>query len=116
MNGDTVIMKALRGIVEDGTMDPQDFKDWLNRIESALMRQGEAQGRQGERIAKVEEKASAAHRRLDEAVRTLKGPGKPAWVGIILAVIAAMSAVGVAWVSSRTADKASDKVDAMQKP
>lgn len=100
---DTVFTRAVRGIIneEEDNVDAQDLRDWLKRIEKKLDDLGVTQSVQGERIAKVEEKSSAAHRRLDEAVRTLRGPGKPAWVGIIVAMITATAAIVVAYFTRK---------------
>ena len=114
---DTVITNALRGILneEDDNVDAQDLKDWLGRIETALSHQGTRQQEQGERIAKVEEKATAAHRRMDESLRALKGPGRPAWVMIVLAMIGAASAIAVSYVSARASQKTETKIDELHK-
>jgi len=95
---DTVIVDALRGIVEDGTVDPQDFKDWLCRIETALIKQGDLQMKHAVDMARIEAKANSAHKRLDEAVAHLKGPGKAGWASIIIALITAGGAVAIAWL------------------
>lgn len=65
---DTAIFlrSALRDIVEDGEVDAHDFRDWLNRIETKLDTQNTTMSAHGERLAKVEAKATAAHKRLDE--------------------------------------------------
>lgn len=53
-------------------------------------------GTHGERLAKLEEKATAAHRRIDEANEELGGPGKGGWTAIIVAFLTAVASVVVA--------------------
>jgi hypothetical protein len=115
---DTVIMDTLKEFLEEGEcsfMNAKDFKDWLERVEKKIDNQVATQFSHVERIAKLEEKATAAHRRIDEAFTGLKGPGKPAWLAIVLAIIAAVASMGVAAVSARTSAKTEEKIDALKK-
>ena len=113
---DTAIFDTLRGILgEEDNLDARDFRDWLNRIETKIDGHIAVQAQQGERLAKLEEKATAAHRRLDEAIPSLKGPGRPAWLAISLAIITALSAVAVASISANKSDKQEKRMDEIKK-
>lgn len=107
---DTAIFGALRGILneEEDNVTAQELKEWLSRVEGKLDGQNTVMSAHGERIAKLEEKATAAHRRVDEIVpklRSAKGPGLSGWAAIILALGTAIAGCIAAYHGEKTADK-----------
>lgn len=92
---DTVILlrKALAGIVEEGAVDPHEFREWLKEISTDIKAIRREAGADREHVARHSERLKMAETRAAAA----SGPGKAGWAGIIMTGLTAAGAAIVAY-------------------